>query len=1369
MWHFFNRSAKQKDGRWLEFSGGSCISWSSAAIRYLRWQHLFLLFICFSDLSVWAQEQAMPASSLLQKLHAGQSPHTLLKRLPLADEQNSVTQMPFWKPKVLKSLPKALTDNSGYNSHIFSLNFNKQYKQSRLKRELETISKNNSVRTSKWSSAISKIFRQIFGENLLSVWSGKEDHKSVAGDNIRILSPNLQVEPLRNTNLLSKDEILDHVVEIKPNISIPAQEMQALSTLKYSRTSKLEDMSSVHSLNEPETTKSESAFSSEWTATTLPFLRTQNVQSNDGLHAEKSINYTDWRGVHFSVMDVTEIPTTNGTRQMVNLTSPLLPNLSNDYTNTVPHESSNSFTKIMSTMEQRSDIVKATNENLDLTLGMSIYPPLQTSTLNTVRAPSFEFTTASLQFDTSVSVKYQTSSSLVKPTVTVFANVHTSDKKSSLTTPLIDSSSILTTPHIDSSSIFTSLYLQKQDNWELTPFISETFSISDLPSTRETLEITSSNTDHNTPNVYQIIRTEGIMERRSSVMDSQPVSTLFTSYKVKPTTPVTNLHTSDIAPISEHALNFGEQTDTAVPWAISTLSASKIFSSSEESHVSTDLVHLLTDYSKPSNITEQPYMAKDDGTSVLQAPHATITQTPFKLSETPSFPIMESTTYESDKPGLSASKNVTLDNETMSDGNVFTTAMYSDVYSTESEFPSTMNLSSFDHDFFHDWVDENGKLNQSTFNWTSTQTSSISPALVSKSTVSASHKQEPSPWSFNTTIVPQHFNVTKDHTTPFFHPGSVNVSLSARTGQESLKSTPVPTLTHRTPFTMAAVEASSPIKHSSYHPSMTTHQVSTTVFSTEKQKMPQHTATSQSHKSLKSSAITASSSYLTPKTQAGTTTKSVFNLLVSTIRTSSQPSVSIPLQSRNRTMAPTSSILKPAITYSTPAPKLWIPQSTAIPPKSTISVKSINYSLTHEVSATPSLRPTSPLVIKVPMNFQLTDVLYSKQLGNRTTDEYKRLEREIKLVMNKIFSTKYGQKYVQTEVLEFLNGSVIVRSKVVFDSNLPKPSGSDIVRTVLSDIYGTKNYYFGWNINGSTVESEGYTQKNLELETLPISLLVLRVGFIAVVQSDQEKLSFLENLQKQVFQAVNLSFPITKVSFSQIRDVYGDLEVRGNLYLNSPVYTNVQSLLSTLLPLVNRSVDFSSITVDGVHSELQIHTIQFHVINEQFMLNLLDKSSSEFQKLSKDLSTVVQAVLHDSNPLQVIIREFKSGSLVCIGNLLYKIPAPGSGEILRLLLNTLGSDGRLGSSPYKVDSKSITIGDSSPGPYDDYVGFPGFGVAIIVMCGLTILIFPTLIYMCYKTRMLGHRNKATIPQQPDQQSHHFEMDNRAFRASIEQP
>ncbi|CAH2273469.1 Hypothetical predicted protein [Pelobates cultripes] len=236
------------------------------------------------------------------------------------------------------------------------------------------------------------------------------------------------------------------------------------------------------------------------------------------------------------------------------------------------------------------------------------------------------------------------------------------------------------------------------------------------------------------------------------------------------------------------------------------------------------------------------------------------------------------------------------------------------------------------------------------------------------------------------------------------------------------------------------------------------------------------------------------------------------------------------------------------------------------------------------------------------------------------------------------------------------------------------------------------------------------------------------------------------------------------------RDLNGDLEISGKLYLETQVDTDLKALMNTMLPLANVSVDLSSVILDGYRMELQVFPITFRITNRLFQANLLDRSSSGFKELSNNLSVAVRSTLQDYGPLQVIIGEFRSGSIVCKGKLLYSFPAPGSGEVLRDFVASLRSSGNLGSSPYKVELTSLIVGDSKPETNFEYVDFPGFAVAIIVMCGLSILILPGLVYVCIKTKVFGKRQKASFTRRndPDQQSHHFEMDNRAFRASIEQ-
>uniref|UniRef100_A0A8C5QUD4 SEA domain-containing protein n=1 Tax=Leptobrachium leishanense TaxID=445787 RepID=A0A8C5QUD4_9ANUR len=409
---------------------------------------------------------------------------------------------------------------------------------------------------------------------------------------------------------------------------------------------------------------------------------------------------------------------------------------------------------------------------------------------------------------------------------------------------------------------------------------------------------------------------------------------------------------------------------------------------------------------------------------------------------------------------------------------------------------------------------------------------------------------------------------------------------------------------------------------------------------------------------------------------------------------------------------------------------------------------------------------TPPHMVSVPLNFRIIGILYSAQLQDKLSEEYTKLEKEVKLVLNKIYS-KYRSEFLDVNIKNFLNGSVITQVDLVFGNRSPSPNGSSIVRTLLTSdlVHGNE---FGWRIDTSSVESKGFTSQNLEPKSMFVGFLVLHVGFIA--ENSAEAQLFLEKLNKEVTRCVRILFPGSFL-ISRIRDLNGDLEVTGNLLLDTKVDPDMQALLRTLLPLGDVSVDLSSVVVDGYHMALQDFPFTFRVTNRLFHIDLLDMSSPMFKELSNNLSAVVKSVLKNYDPSQVIIREFRSGSIVCKGNLVYKLPAPGSGEVLRSLMGSLGSGGILGSSPYKIDMSSLSVGDSKPGPNSEYIDFPGFAVAIIVMCGLSILIFPVLAYVCIKTKILGRRQKASfnVRSDPDRQSHHFEMDNRAFHASLEHP
>nr|XP_033776795.1 mucin-3A-like [Geotrypetes seraphini]XP_033776796.1 mucin-3A-like [Geotrypetes seraphini] len=420
----------------------------------------------------------------------------------------------------------------------------------------------------------------------------------------------------------------------------------------------------------------------------------------------------------------------------------------------------------------------------------------------------------------------------------------------------------------------------------------------------------------------------------------------------------------------------------------------------------------------------------------------------------------------------------------------------------------------------------------------------------------------------------------------------------------------------------------------------------------------------------------------------------------------------------------------------------------------------------------PTIDELAVMLGTLPLRFCLAGIPFTEDLQNKSAATYKKLEHEVILTLNKMFFSRYGKRYLQTNVLLFLNDSLVVFCEVKFRKDHPIPSSSDIIRTVVTEVYKKASVLFNWSIDVHSLQSKNYTLQNLEPEMLSVSFCTLRMGFVALSDFLQPTMGSLSNLKDEVTRILSRKFAISLFQFVEVRNIRGDLFSQGDLYIDTQIHTDVHQILQLLKHLVNQSVDLTSLSVNGVQLDLQVFPITFRVINRKFDTQLLDHSSLAFQNLTRDLSTAVfHALSKDHNFLQVVIRDVLSGFVLCRGDLIFQKPAPTSQDVLQTLISSIGSDKILAGSAFKVAPSSLTVGDSKPDPFFEYTDFPGFAVAIIVMCGLSILFIPILAILFMKSGMLGHRNKATIQRRHDAEMGQgaVEMDNRGFSSSPEQP
>ncbi|XP_030042596.1 uncharacterized protein LOC115457306 isoform X2 [Microcaecilia unicolor] len=108
----------------------------------------------------------------------------------------------------------------------------------------------------------------------------------------------------------------------------------------------------------------------------------------------------------------------------------------------------------------------------------------------------------------------------------------------------------------------------------------------------------------------------------------------------------------------------------------------------------------------------------------------------------------------------------------------------------------------------------------------------------------------------------------------------------------------------------------------------------------------------------------------------------------------------------------------------------------------------------------------------LPLRYRLTGIPYTEELQNKSAAAYKKLEHEVILTLNKIIFSRYGRRYLQTNVLHFLNGSVVVECEIKFRQDLPIPSSSDIIRTVVTEVYKKTSAFFNWSIDIHSLQSK---------------------------------------------------------------------------------------------------------------------------------------------------------------------------------------------------------------------------------------------------------------------------------------------------------
>ncbi|XP_067871294.1 streptococcal hemagglutinin-like [Heterodontus francisci] len=382
----------------------------------------------------------------------------------------------------------------------------------------------------------------------------------------------------------------------------------------------------------------------------------------------------------------------------------------------------------------------------------------------------------------------------------------------------------------------------------------------------------------------------------------------------------------------------------------------------------------------------------------------------------------------------------------------------------------------------------------------------------------------------------------------------------------------------------------------------------------------------------------------------------------------------------------------------------------------------------------------SPLLLQ----FGILNRAYRDSLSNSSSQAYQELKTVVKGTLDPIFHARYGDSFLQTKILSFANGSVKVESEVVFQDNAALPSSSDIVRTVLTHVYHKDLVTTDLEINASSVVCNGYNLANLEPEKMLIEFTALSTGFgpwSAEVAFYQE---LLQRISSWVLETLEEKYLVQGFNIGRVIRIQGDVNIQGTALLTTPVHVDGAEALLLLNNLGNNSVDLRSLKVNGSGMNFGVLPVSFIITNREYNTTLRDSRSAYFCSLGKAVTQALRTILKPkySHFMQAVIKQFGSGSVISTGDLVFLSTPPTRHEVLNALFNSIDSKGFLAGTDFAVDAYSFTVGDARLDRPYERVHFPGFGIAIILLCGLAVISLPVLAFLCWKYRFCAACQKS---------------------------
>ncbi|XP_048473078.1 uncharacterized protein si:ch211-217k17.9 [Rhincodon typus] len=397
-----------------------------------------------------------------------------------------------------------------------------------------------------------------------------------------------------------------------------------------------------------------------------------------------------------------------------------------------------------------------------------------------------------------------------------------------------------------------------------------------------------------------------------------------------------------------------------------------------------------------------------------------------------------------------------------------------------------------------------------------------------------------------------------------------------------------------------------------------------------------------------------------------------------------------------------------------------------------------------ESSKTASYTHVSVIRNPLLLQFDILDRNYTDDLSNKSSEAYKELEIVVKATLDPIFSARYGDSFLETKILNFANGSVKVKSELVFQNDAVLPSSSDVVRTVLTHVYRKDLVPTDLEIDANSVVCNGYSLANLVPERMTIEFTALSTGFGPWSDDSAFYPELLEHLKNLVVETLEEKYLVQEFNITRSIRLQGDVNLQATALLITSVHVDDVEALQLLSNLVNNSVDLRSLKVNGSGVNVGVLPISFLITNRKYNSTLRDSRSVYFCSLGKAVTQALQMILQPNygHFMQAVIKQFGRGSVFVTSDLVFLNNLPTSHEVLDLFFNSIDSRSVLAGTDFAVDPYSFFVGGARLDRPYERIHFPGFGIAIILLCGLAIVSLPILAFLCWKYRFCAACQKS---------------------------